>query len=333
MKRLTAGILFTAFITLFACQDDFDITAGWEDITVVYGLLNQKETDHYIKINRAFLGDGDALIMAAERDSSTYSQKLDVWMEEYLNGNFTGRVLTFDTTTIYNKVEGIFYAPEQVVYKTSALLNPDRIYLLKVSNTETGNLVQAETGLVKPFKITSPRAGSAYTNFAAPDDVTSEVSWRAAVNGRLYQLVIRFHYYEKNLSTMATDSSLYVDWVFPNRKSGSLDGKEDMSEVFTANVFYKTVAAQLNDIPGIERYAGPIDYIIYVGADELSTYIDISKPTNSIVQERPEYTNISNGIGIFSSRYSEQRSLELNSRSKDSLVDGVHTHHLHFVKN
>ena len=333
MKRILALALSTLFILIAACDDDFDITADWKDITVVYGLLNQKEDIHYVKINRAFLGEGDALVMAAEKDSSTYAQKLDVWMEEYLNGTFTGRIIHFDTTSIYNKEEGIFYAPQQVVYYSTAVLNSDKDYRLKVNNSETGNLIEAETGLVKPFSITKPRAGQTLTNFAAPADVSSEVAWKAAVNGRLYQLVIRFHYYEKDLGTGQTDSTLYVDMTFGNQKSSGLAGSEELSETFPSVSFYKTIADKVEEKAGVERYPGPVEYIIYVGADDLSTYIDVSKPTNSIVQERPEYTNVSNGIGIFSARYSERRILNLNSTSKDSLEDGIYTRHLSFIKN
>ena len=69
-KRL---VFFVFIISLFAaCSTDFNINADWQEITVVYGLLNQKETTHYIKINKAFLGEGNALTMAQIEDSSSY---------------------------------------------------------------------------------------------------------------------------------------------------------------------------------------------------------------------------------------------------------------------
>lgn len=334
MKKI-ASLLFLALVALFpfSCDDSFDVTAEWKDITVVYGLLNQNESTHYVKINKAFLGEGDAMLMAAEPDSSTYNGNLDVWIEEYNGLSFTGRLFMLDTTTIYNKEPGVFYAPEQIVYYTNAHLDPNMDYKLKINNGETGKLVEAVTGLVRPFSILNPRAGQVLYNFAAPSGATTEVKWKSAVNGRLYQLVIRFHYYEKNLATQVTDSTLYVDWIFGNRKSSGLKGTEDMVEIFPADNFYKTLSANIPVKSGVERYPGPVDFIVYVGADELSTYIDISKPTNSIIQERPQYTNVTNGVGIFSARSSSMRTLDLNSRSKDSLVDGVYTQHLNFIKN
>jgi len=40
-----------------------------------------------------------------------------------------------------------------------------------------------------------------------------------------------------------------------------------------------------------------------VGTQELQTYINVNQPYSSIVQERPSYSNINNGIGLFSSRF------------------------------
>jgi hypothetical protein len=46
-----------------------------------------------------------------------------------------------------------------------------------------------------------------------------------------------------------------------------------------------------------------VDFIFSVASDDLNTYMNASAPSNSIIQERPPFSNISNGIGLFSSRY------------------------------
>ena len=40
-----------------------------------------------------------------------------------------------------------------------------------------------------------------------------------------------------------------------------------------------------------------------VGTTDLETYINVNQPITGIVQERPQFSNINNGTGIFSSRY------------------------------
>ena len=53
MKNLTLAVC-TTLLLLFSCKEDFELTAEWEDITVVYGLLNLADTAQYIKITRVF---------------------------------------------------------------------------------------------------------------------------------------------------------------------------------------------------------------------------------------------------------------------------------------
>lgn len=88
MKKRYVFLFFLASL-IAACSTDFNINAGWQEITVVYGLLNQKETTHYIKINKAFLGEGNALTMAQMEDSSSYYNNLEVKVEEWKNGAMT----------------------------------------------------------------------------------------------------------------------------------------------------------------------------------------------------------------------------------------------------
>ena len=56
-----------AFIA--SCDNDLDIIAEWKDISVVYGILNAQDSVHYVKLNKAFLGQGDVYDMAQEFDS------------------------------------------------------------------------------------------------------------------------------------------------------------------------------------------------------------------------------------------------------------------------
>ena len=70
MKKIY--LILSVFTIVFtACETDFDVNATWEEMTVVYGLLDLgdgKELQQ-IKISKAFLGEMDALQMAQYGDS------------------------------------------------------------------------------------------------------------------------------------------------------------------------------------------------------------------------------------------------------------------------
>src|SRR5436190_179667 len=72
---------FLAMATLFftpGCSEKFDIGAPYKNITVVYAFLDQGDTAHYIRIQKAFLDQNkNALVMSTNPDSNFYA-KLNV---------------------------------------------------------------------------------------------------------------------------------------------------------------------------------------------------------------------------------------------------------------
>lgn len=85
--------------------------------------------------------------------------------------------------------------------------------------------------------------------------------------------------------------------------------------------FYSRLGQQLDDVLNVKRWAGPVDVVIATAADDLNTYLEVNAPSNSIIQEVPEFTNISNGVGIFSSRFTKVQSYRLAVGSEIKLVE------------
>ena len=112
-------LLLISFPLFYSCDHTLNVNAPWKDITVVYGLLNQNDSIHYLKITKAFLGEGNALMFSKIPDSSNYPDKLDVRVEGWeINSKYDSslkQTILFDTTTITNKQEGdsVFYYPYQ----------------------------------------------------------------------------------------------------------------------------------------------------------------------------------------------------------------------------
>ncbi len=47
-----------------ACSTKLDVTGNYKETMVVYGLLDQSQPKQYIKVNKAFLGEGNAFSYA-----------------------------------------------------------------------------------------------------------------------------------------------------------------------------------------------------------------------------------------------------------------------------
>ncbi|MFW5705613.1 MAG: hypothetical protein ACOCX8_01300, partial [Bacteroidota bacterium] len=78
-----------------------------------------------------------------------------------------------------------------------------------------------------------------------------------------------------------------------------------------------------------QRLAGPVDFIVAAGGIEYDTYMRVNGPSYSLVQDRPEYTNIVNGFGLMSSRYEIFRTKRLSPLAEEELM----ALDLSFVKN
>ena len=46
---------------------------NWQELMVVHGILDQSQGEQFVRINKAFLGEQDALVMASISDSSNYN--------------------------------------------------------------------------------------------------------------------------------------------------------------------------------------------------------------------------------------------------------------------
>lgn len=331
MRKLVAlFILLTFALSIWKCETEVNLNDEWQDIPVVYGLLNQKDKVHYVRINKAFLGEGNALKMASNLDSITYPDILDVKLLEK-DGNNIIRTIPLDTTMIHDVDSGAFHYPNQIIYRTqgqNVSLSSDYTYKLSIYNTQRKKYIEAETDLIQNFSIKRPLAGQTFANFTST--FPTEVKWRTAKNGRLYELSIRAYY--TNYYDSGNVEHKQFEWEFPQRIADNLNGGDEMSLEIVGKQFYEIAKNNIPAKDNLERTMDSVRYIVAVADDEFNTYLKVNKPSNTIIQERPEYSNISNGIGLFASRYSEFRTLLLNSDSQDTLVSGQKTRHLNFRK-
>jgi len=311
---LAAVLLSSTFIS---CDKDLQINDDYKDITIVYGLINPNDSLSYIRIEKAFLTDGDIYQAAQIPDSNLYSHKLEV----VLYDGDGDAVVTFDTVTIYNKEEGVFYAPVMKVYyaETKDLLNEEDTYTLKIKNPKTGLEQVAKTKLINGQSIKI-----SYPNYKIDFTKNKDIKFTSKKDIRLYQVNIRFHYEEININTHDT-SMFYVDWLQGGIKSQFLSGGEELESPYSGQGFYDNLENNLSG-DDIIRHVGQVEIILSVADDIFNTYMDINKPSASLVVDRPAFSNITNGYGIVASRSSKIKNTTLSGPSQAKLIsmDDLH---------
>jgi len=324
MKNIYKYLYFTFFglflYMLSSCNEKVKLVGNFEETAVVYGLLDQSDSLHYIKISRAFIGPGNALEIAQIADSS-YFTNVDATIYEYLNGNLTRSWLLRDTILDNKDPNGVFYAPEQKVYYFKTMptgfngviqtstnpqmtsLNPQANYKIDIVINDGAFSVSGETELVRG--ITSAAATQNFNfKFANNPGEYTSTGITVSSTGNSYvlntQLKIAFNEWENN-----TYSEKSFFWNL-----GEADVQPYSSKIFTANgeTFYDLMKSNCTENLTItKRTFKGVTIKITGGAEELYNYIAVNKPSSGLAQSKPSYTNLSvtNGkrvIGIFSSR-------------------------------
>lgn len=306
--RLAAIAIFTGL--LYGCSTDFDVIAPYEEVMVVDGLLNHLDSLQTVRISKAFLGEGNALVMAQQSDSINYADVLDVNME----GIFQNQVvesfrLQRNEITNPPKDSGIFAYPFHISYTTNHVINKNNEYRITVTNRETGVVATSQTRIVKDMLVQSP--------FPAPSPFGDSLDWATAgaaptnvifipgENSRMFDMIIRFHYREIDPAGNSVEKS--IDWNFPDQTSANTIN--EIRYTFYKYDFFKFVGSNLDNKPGYIRRIDslsngirPIELRLIAGSEDLKTYYQLQQPTAGIVQDRPLFTTVNNGLGLFTSR-------------------------------
>ena len=321
MKKIY--LLVSVFTIIFtSCDTDFDVNAEWEEVTVVYGLLDAGDEmkTQQIKISKAFLGKMDALQMAQFADSINFDQgELAVKVIKVKNNGIRDTITLDEVPTLRNV--GVFNDSIIVyTFENNNFLNSNFEYELLIKNNITGNEVSSTTNIISGFNF-DMGAGFPFGfietwipgNPSATKFSSTVVTWgNSTDNGVQYQIELIFNYNENDIAK----NLIYTSSVLEETNIFEFEGEK----------FFNFLKNELVKDPLIERKFLSIDLIMTVGSENLKTYRVINEEITGIVQERPQFTNINNGIGLFSSRFTKTRKgFSIANRTIDYLtsIDGL----------
>ncbi len=318
--KLTLLIAVTLFLS--QCKNDFDVNDNWKDISVIYGLISSTDSIHYIRVSKAFLGDEDAYTMAQVSDS-LYYQNAIVKIEERISGTLTN---TFNCTKIDTIRDPGVFAHKNFVFATVANLstNPNATYKLVVF--ANNNEITSETALIQNFNVVIPPSVNLYASSGK-----LSFQWETPAMARIFEPVVRFFYYDVTL----IDTTLkFLDIPLGSKNSNTKVGGETLSSELIGTSFLSTIANIMPNSPNLIKRVvakASLEVRISVGSDDMYTYIQVTQPSSGIVTEKPAFSNISNGLGLFTSRYLKVAPTYptpkpfLSTRTMDSLALGVLT--------
>jgi hypothetical protein len=337
-KHVVLYLLSCIALLISSCKNDLDVIDDYKETTIVYSLLNFKDTSQYIRIQKAFLGEGNAYLMAQHADS-IYPDTSDfiITLQKISNGNAVDSFIRFSPATGLIKEEGLFTNFPHVIFKsidnplTSSkedYIDKKASYKLILENKRTGIVVNATTPIVKDvvLDLTSPLLyPSSNINLAGVNPFKTEVTFPEF--GKIMNLTVRFNYTEYTIgSTFFENKSLnYVlsDYVATNERGG-----QKFTYEISGEKFFSWLKTRISVNPALNRPATlvSLDFIFTIGAGEFYNYYSVSNSSALLNDVIPSYTNLSSGLGLVSSRVTSTYSgKKLTGESMDSLANGQFT--------
>ena len=327
---------FLTAILFYGCSTDFDLTTDWQDIPVVYGLIDANDSVHYVRIQKAYLLEGNALDAALINDSIYYKDSLNVVLKAVSGASsIQGRLVNAADIGVA-KDPGVFSNDPHFLYEFKGNLNKTELYQLDITNTSTGKLTTSQTGLVDEFIVFFPKPGF-------PINLASLTKlgflWTAPTNGAIYDLVLRFHYQEWDVGNPGVVEEKYIDWPVFTGENFDVSAGDRIEYEVDGKVFYNYISSRLETNSSLRRRfdrTKGVELRYFVGGDALYNYIRSRRAQNSLAsnQATTTYSNINGGVGIFSSQLLQvSDSIQLNPEAIDSLACGSKTRALNFMNS
>jgi hypothetical protein len=324
MKLNTILIILVSTITFQSCKNDIEINAPWKETPVVYSFIDINSTYQYIRINKTFQTANNQTPQQAAQisDSLFFGDTLQV----YLYNLSTGETIKFYPSTDIPKDAGYFANDKNTLYKAQTIfkdvngvdsLNLIKVatnYKLEITHKQTGYVCTAITTIIDKAIV----MGGVFANYQLNirldlPYIKVPFVWDYAANAVIYDALIRYTYSE-NGTTKFVD-----EYITQNEPS--------IVQYRLASAVLNTFLKNYFNVPTMPIYPREIikvQYIVLSGSPDLKSAIDISNPNLTLLQVKPNYTNIQGGLGLFTSRSTSIKDMPFQDDiSKSNLTQGV----------
>jgi Domain of unknown function (DUF4249) len=297
-------LLLVSALTL-SCNNELVTIEGAKDIPVVYGILSQKDTATYIRVEKAFSDPTRNAFEVAQIADSLYYNDAKVSLVRNKNNERFDLIQVDGNTEGYPRKDGIFAKAPNKVYKIkTALLGLKADEDWRIEVIRQGKTIAKElTRVVGGYSLTTVNK----TLFFRPENQFSIIveTDDNEQTGRIYEANIILNIDETLNGT--TQSKKYV-WAFDlNDNRGRINAQLfDLSITFQrkAKEFYDFLGNNVPVVVGISRNIKSVDFEVLIGGQE---FIDYRKRFNSNSgitgsQTISNYTNVGGSLGFVGSR-------------------------------
>ena len=322
---IQAARSFLVLIWLISCTEEVNLVSDQsEPVPVVYSLLNPDSKEQFVRLGRTFQYDQSIAGSAPATDSTVWNLPVDVYAEEWSEGRLV-RTFQFGPWTAPAKDTGFFTTDNLRVYRSE--FQPLRLHTYKiyVHFPDDNRLVFGST-LIPAAPVVYDPLDLPGRKISLQSEVNYTIRWAPPARAGLYQCIFHVAYQEESPAERTFHEVLFgTDPIF------EMTNGSEISWILAGNRFFQEMARQIPVNPDVARKVVNVQCRFYTGGEELALYAapDLVASRTSILVN--PYTNMENGIGIFSSlQVITVSNLELSNTTLYEIAHGELTKNLGF---
>lgn len=337
MKFLNAVLIISLSLFTASCNDELKTVEGWKDIPVVYGLISLNDTATYLRVEKAFVDPQKSAFDVAQIPDSLYYKDVTVQLIRVRNNERFTLTKVDGNTEGYVRKDGIFAKAPNYLYKiknsTLSLKSDEEWRIELIKKGESKAFAQSSTKVIGDYDVTNPATSPVFLRYDNTFNITVQTD---ELSARIYDVKVVINYDEIDPATPNQTSTKSVKWDFASGTTRKANGTTpDPITTFSrkGQDFYEFLGSAVPVVAGVKRTFKSIDVEMYGGGQELINYINIGVANTGITgsQTIPTYTNITNGLGVFSSRTKTVKTgVKLSDAALDLLINGEFTKKLNF---
>lgn len=346
-KVFFPALLVFAILLTTGCSEKFKVAAPYKNITVIYGMLDQADAAHYIRVQKAFLDENKSAVTMAQTADSNFYNNIDVHIRRI---GFDGTrydsihlsLVDLDTAG-FPKATGVFFNTPNYAYKFTNLLDGRYLYRIYVHNPATNETDSADAPVIedKNPDIFWVDVLDTANNALGLDFAKTGPNDKVEIRGE-YRIPPSYNFSFQGLSNPTAVAQLFIgfNWLDSNiishQKTPLQHYDYDLGYVYYAGSlqayfgipdtkFYSAVATALGTAPAnMMRIIDRCDITMYLSTLDYYQYYQSSLTqgtglTGSEIE--PVYTNVkgANALGLYTSKGSRTGKITILLNTIDSL--------------
>jgi len=314
-------------IVVVSCDNDFELVADYKETPVVYGIIDQGDSIQYIRVERAFIDKSISANTIAQNADSLYYDDITVKLvrvktgEEYTLERVDGNEIGLQRDL------GVFANDPNYLYqiRTDAIpLIAEEQIQIRVEGVFEDRAVTAMAPILKPAFFINP-SNESVIGFLR--NRKSNVGWSGKNDPQDYDPIFSVIYsFDVNEERNGVTTTKTLDWVVERNTERTVIEIEGID-------FYSFMLGALEKDPAVTRSMGLAKFSLIEGNKAVADYIRVGLANTGLTSsgEIPIFTNMSEGLGLFGSSITQERTnLSISQTTLDSLRMSPLTAELNF---